>query len=643
MCGIAGLLESSPGLRGESLERARILASCLRHRGPDAEGAWAEEDGSAALGHRRLAVVDLSAAGRQPMASPCGRYVLVYNGEIYGFQGLRRELASQGNRFRGHGDTEVLLAALVTWGVKEALERVDGMFAFALWDRRCRRLVIARDRMGQKPLLYAFTGTGFIFASELQALRAVPGLDAEPDRGSLALLLRRGSIAGRHTILRGVSRLPPGTWAAVDLADLEAGRKALEACHYWSLREVFEAGARDPFPGPPEAAREELHLRLRHAVRRTGHADVPLGAFLSGGVDSSLVVALLQEVAAEPVQTFTIGFNNPAFDEADAAAAVARHLGCRHRSWRLREEDALAVVPRLPEIYDEPFADPSQIPTVLLSRMTRRHVTVALSGDGGDELFGGYANHRLLLRLARLARLPSPLTAIAGAALRRLPAGSAGGSGLRGRPLERLRRLGDFLAACRTLDEMHLRLLSTWKHPAGLVRGGDEPAVLLNSPKRWPDIRHPTGRAMALDALTYLPEDILVKVDRAAMAVSLETRMPLLDRRVVELAARLPVEMNLADPRGKGLLRAILKHYLPAGLVDRPKRGFSVPLDAWLRGALRDWAEALLVPERLDREGYLVPEPIWEKWREHQEGRNDWAGYLWPVLMFQAWYERWRR
>jgi asparagine synthase (glutamine-hydrolysing) len=640
MCGIAGLL-AAPG-RFDEAELARRVAAmtcALAHRGPDAEGMWVDAEAGLALGHRRLSILDLSAAAGQPMFTGSGRFAIVFNGEIYNYSDLRRELLAAGRALRTTSDTEVLIEGVEEWGLDATLDRANGMFAFALWDRRERRLHLVRDRLGQKPIYWGKSQGLLLFASELKAFFALPGYQPEIDRDALTLMLRRGNIPAPYSILAGVSKLPPGAILSID-----AGRIDADAAprRYWSALAVAEAGAAEPYAGSEAQAVEELEALIADAVRIATVSDVPVGAFLSGGVDSATVVALLQHSSREPVRTFTIGFVERRYDESERARAIARELGTLHVETVVTAREALAVVPRLPEIYDEPFADSSQIPTHLLARMTRDHVTVALSGDGGDELFGGYENYRLIARLARLARLPRWMRRSAGRALCRLPGGRAGdGAGLRGRRIEKLRRLGSLLAGTGTLADMHRWLLSTWKTPSEVVLGASEPPSLLTRTEDWPAIAEPVRRAMALDLVTYLHDDILVKVDRAAMAVSLETRIPLLDHRLVELATRLPLSFHLRDGKGKWILRRVLARHLPESMFEGPKMGFSVPLDAWLRGELRDWAEGLLGSSRLHDEGFFAVAPIREKWQQHVRGANDWGGYLWPVLMVQAWKERW--
>jgi asparagine synthase (glutamine-hydrolysing) len=642
MCGIAGLIAEPGRFEAAELERyVGVMTRALAHRGPDAEGLWVDAAAGIGLGHRRLSILDLSAAAGQPMFTGCGRFVVTFNGEIYNYSDLRRELLATGRGLRTTSDTEVLIEGIEHWGLERTLERVNGMFAFALWDRRDRRLHLVRDRVGQKPLYWGRWNGILLFASELKAFFALPGFRPQVDRGAVALLLRRGNVPSPHSILAGIGKLPPGAVLTLDAARLD---DEFASRRYWSASAVAEAGVADPYVGTEAEAVEELEALLADAVRIATVSDVPVGAFLSGGIDSATIVALLQQGGGESLRTFTIGFDERRYDESDHAREIAERLGTRHTATVVTDREALDLVPRLSEIYDEPFADSSQIPTHLLSKMTREHVTVALSGDGGDELFGGYQNYQIVARLARLARLPAGARRFGGELLRRFPGGrSSDGAGLRGRRAEKLRRLGTLLARTNTLEDMQIWLLSTWKSPADVVLGATEPPSLLTSFEEWPSVADPVRRAMALDLSTYLPDDILVKVDRAAMAVSLETRIPLLDHRVVELAARLPLSFHVQQGRGKALLRKVLARHLPASLFARPKMGFSVPLDAWLRGALRDWAGELLAAQRLHSEGFLAVAPIRQKWDEHQRGTNDWAGYLWPVLMFQAWTERWLR
>ncbi|KVS40666.1 asparagine synthase (glutamine-hydrolyzing) [Burkholderia ubonensis] len=650
MCGIDGFLNSAAF--DEETARATLarMTASLAHRGPDAQGTWLDAQAGIALGHRRLAIVDLSVHGRQPMASVCGRFVLVFNGEIYNHQALRAELERTGRApaWRGHSDTEVLLAAIAAWGVEAALRRATGMFAIALWNRESRVLTLARDRIGEKPLYYGRIGDALVFASELKALRSFPGFDGAIDRDALCLYLRQSSVPAPYTIYRGIRKLPPGTFI-----QFEHARDTPRVRAYWSLEQAIEAGRAEPFEGSEQEAVGQLDAILRKAVAQQMEADVPLGAFLSGGIDSSAIVALMQAQSSTPVDTFTIGFHEAGYDEAGYAKAVARHLGTRHTELYVTADHALAVVPKLPSIYDEPFSDASQIPTFLVSELTRRHVKVSLSGDGGDELFGGYTRYFLTPRLWRkLHRVPAAVRARIAAALHALRPDHAdqlaavaqsawSGAEARDTPPrigDRLHKLGHVMTADSRIGLYRL-LMSAVHHPERIALAGQEPPTPLDTASAWPADLTFAEQAMAIDTLTYLPTDILTKVDRAAMAVSLETRMPFLDHHVVEFAWRLPASVRLPDGRSKVLLRRLLDAYVPASLIDRPKQGFCAPIDHWLRGSLRDWAEALLHPARLREEGFFDAAAVERLWRQHQTGRMNWQHQLWTVLMFQAWLE----
>jgi len=654
MCGFAGFLDASrPIAESELRSRAAAMAGRLLHRGPDAGAEWVDPAAGIAFGHRRLSILDLSPNGHQPMQSHCGRYVIAFNGEIYNHRALRASLeAAPWNRqWRGHSDTEVLLEAIACFGLTAALQRAVGMFALALWDRRDKALRLARDRMGEKPLYYGWMRGTLLFGSELKALRAHPSWRGEIDRDALALYLRYSYIPAPYSIYRGVSKLAPGTVASLSLeqARLQPGA-TLHTETYWALADIAQRGLREPFTGTPEAAGSDLERLLREAIREQMLADVPVGAFLSGGIDSSTVVALMQQESAQRVRTFTIGFHERGYDEATHARSVARHLGTDHTELYVTPREALAVVPQLPQIYDEPFADSSQIPTVLVARLAREKVTVCLSGDGGDELFGGYPRYRQGLRLwPWLRALPLPLrrglssllaTTVAptvAATQQAIRLGSMGAAHLRAG--DRITRLAEILALERP-ETFYRNLVSHWRTPQQVVSGGVEPPDLLCAAQSWPKLRDLGQRMMYLDAMTYLPDDILVKVDRAAMASSLESRVPLVDQRVVEFVWSLPSRMRISGGQSKQLLRRILYRYVPRVLVDRPKMGFGIPVDLWLRGPLRDWAEALLAERRLEQEGLLEPSAVRQKWLEHLRGQRDWRYPLWNVLVFQAWLER---
>ena len=648
MCGLAGFWQLHGGARDALLGQAQAMSTRLTHRGPDDSGEWCDEVAGVALAQRRLSILDLSPAGHQPMHSACGRYVVVFNGEIYNHLDLRERLhaESAAPAWRGHSDTETLIACFVAWGIERTLQASVGMFAFALWDRRQRALTLARDRLGEKPLYYAWQGDTLLFGSELKALKAHAAFRADIDRNALALLLRHDCIPAPYTIYRGVSKLRPGHLLRIPV---DAPRDA-QPVPYWRYNDAVSAGLGDPLRGTDAEAVDALEAQLGASIGAQMLADVPLGAFLSGGIDSSTVVALMQARSHRPIKTFTMGFGENGYDEATHAKAVARHLGTEHTELYVRPEDALAVIPQLPSIFCEPFGDSSQIPTFLISQLTRREVTVALSGDGGDELFGGY-NRYLGARATweRMQRLPPFARHAGAAALRAMSPASWDRWFERVRPLLpkrwHLATPGDKaqkLAEVLTLSSGHaffLSLASQWKDPGSIVIDAREPVTLLTDPGAWPHTDSLAHWMMAMDAQSYLPDDILVKVDRAAMANSLETRVPMLDHRVVELAWRVPLQQKIRGGQGKWLLRQVLYRHVPRELVERPKMGFGIPLDSWLRGPLRDWAEALLDEGRLRREGYFHPMPIRQKWAEHLSGRRNWQYPLWTVLMFQAWLE----
>ncbi len=633
---------------------ASRMATKIASRGPDSYGSWADIDVGIALAHRRLSIVDRSTAGHQPMFGSSGRYVIAFNGEIYNHLDLRTKLdnASIGEtaalEWRGHSDTETLLAGFAAWGIRATVEQCIGMFAFAVWDRQERVLSLVRDRLGEKPLYYGWQGSGesscFLFGSELKALKEHPSFAAEINRDALSLYVRHGYVPAPHSIYDGIYKLQPGSLLTVSLDRRETVTEA-----YWSLVEIAVSGVRSPLEGSPDVMVDELDVLLKSAVRQQMVADVPLGAFLSGGIDSSAVVALMQAQSTRPVKTFTIGFNEVDYNEARHAKAVARHLGTDHTELYVTSQQALDVIPKLPSLYCEPFADPSQIPTFLLSHLARHQVTVSLSGDAGDELFGGYNRYLLASNLwGKISSVPSVVRALGVAGIHALS--PATWNTLLG-PLQpliprslRLANVGEKLHKgagvlnARSIDDLYLGLVTHWE-PGGLVIGGREPATCLRGKSLRLSGVDAVQRMMALDAITYLPDDVLVKVDRAAMGVSLESRVPLLDHRVVEFAWRVPQSMKIRDGVGKWILRQVLYRYVPKKLIERPKMGFSLPIDEWLRGPLKDWAETLLDEGRLRREGYFNPGPIRDKWTEHLSGHRNWQFLLWDILMFQAWLE----
>ena len=650
MCGIAGILGATP------IEPPMLaaMAGAIAHRGPDDDGQWSDAAAGIGLAHRRLAILDLSPAGHQPMDSDGGRHMLVFNGEIYNHQSLRARLGERS--WRGHSDTETLLAAIEQWGLEAALEAAVGMFAIALWDRREQALFLARDRMGEKPLYYGWADGRFLFASELKSLTALPGFAPRIDRHSVDRMLRRAYVPAPGCIYEGMHKLLPGALLRIEPGAAAArprdfdGRPSdfpgLTLRRFWSMEDALEQGATAPVLNLAEAA-DGLEAVLAEAVAGQSIADVPLGSFLSGGVDSSAITALLQRHGGGRTETFTIGFDEAGFDEAPFARAVAEHLGTRHHETRVGARDALDLIPALPRMYDEPFADSSQIPTHLLCKVARQRVTVALSGDGGDELFGGYARFQAFPALRqRLLRLPAPVRAMAAAAIdgagpERL-AGIVRALGLDGRVPQagpRAARLSSLLRHGGSLPSFYAASMTTWPLGVGLVHG-------VSADSAWPGEERngaldEARQLMAWDAAGYLTDDILCKVDRASMAVSLETRAPFLDHRVVEYAARIPTALHFGPDGGKQVLRHLLYRHVPRALIDRPKAGFSIPLDAWLRGPLRDWAEDLLSPAKLAQDGLLRPEPITRHWQAHLADRRDYASALWPVLMLQAWRSEW--
>jgi asparagine synthase (glutamine-hydrolysing) len=640
MCGLVGYWDK----HGADNNIVRQMALRIKHRGPDGAGVWLNQTGDLAMSHRRLAVMDLSPAGHQPMASPCERFTLVFNGEIYNHLDLRADLECEGGHFdwRGHSDTETLLAALRHWGLEKTLQHLNGMFAFALWDSQEKSLSLARDRMGEKPLYYGNNRGCLFFTSELKALKAHPDWRPEIDRDALTLYMRHNAIPAPWSIYQGIKKLAPAHYVVIR----EAGSYVSEPKCYWDLAEIAEKGKARQTEGNADTLANDLDSLLRDAVKSRMASDVPLGAFLSGGFDSTIVAALMQTQSSTPIKTFTIGFNEQGYNEAVHAKAVAKHLGTDHTELYVTSEEAMAVIPRLPTIWDEPFSDSSQIPTLLVSELARKHVTVSLSGDGGDELFCGYNRYTQGYQAwKRLQKLPVSIRHLLSKLIHIIPLQSL--ESLMQVLMKKnsipqiaghLTKLADVLNA-NTGFAYYTNLVSHSKNPDKLVLNSVEPKTIVDDIGRIPSLTDFRETMMYLDSMTYLPDDILTKVDRASMAVSLEARVPLLDHRVVEFAWKVPMSMKYRDGKSKWLLREVLYKYVPKELMERPKMGFGIPIDVWLQGPLRDWAENLLGEKRLREDGFFDPAPIRKMWEEHVSGKRRWHHHLWDVLMFQAWLD----
>ena len=647
MCGIAGFWQTKNSGKKEELEAmVHKMSETLDHRGPDDAGSWVDEKSGLAMGHRRLSILDLSSRGHQPMESFRGRYVIAYNGEIYNFKELRQELENQ-VRFKTECDTEVILAAISEWGIEEALLRFNGMFAFVLWDKRDKRLFIARDRIGIKPLYYGIQDGVLYFSSELKAIRANPLFKPILDKDALSLFFRYSYIPAPYSVYKNIRKLGEGRYLAVD-SDL--GIK--ESC-YWDALKITENGIAEPVQGPEEEVVNDLEDLLSDAVGKRMMADVPLGAFLSGGIDSSCVTALMQKQSGVPVKTFTVGFYEDSYNEAGSAGKVARHLGTEHTELYVTPEEIRGVIPRLADMYDEPFSDSSQIPTFLISKLTRNYVTVSLSGDGGDETFGGYNRYAWADRIwGKAEGMPFFAKTAASKVIKSISPGrwdavSRKASSLMPRIFnhrlfgEKLHKLADVLTA-GSENELYRGLTSHWKRPADLVLGAKEPDLALppreNITGSIPDFAE---RMMYMDLVTYLPGDILTKVDRASMAVGLEARVPFLDHRIVEFSKRLPISYKIRNGRSKWVLRRILHKYVPEELMDARKGGFGIPIDDWLKGPLKAWAEDLLNEKDMKKDAILDPESVSRMWEQHLSGKKNRHHHLWSVLMFQAWKRRW--
>jgi asparagine synthase (glutamine-hydrolysing) len=646
MCGIAGIAGGDTEGRDR---RAAIgaMTDRLEHRGPDDRGLWIDDEAGVALGHRRLSILDLSPLGHQPMHSQNDRYSIVFNGEIYNFKDLQAQLTTKGHNFRGGSDTEVMLAAIEEWGFEDSIKKFTGMFAFALWDKKQRILYLARDRIGKKPLYYGWNNGIFLFASELKALKSHPRFISEIDRSAAGLALKYGYIPAPWSIYKGIFKLYPGTTLALNAASIETkpsnfspfpdSISGTSPKSYWKLISALRSGLENPYRGSFEDASDELEKLLMDSVKIRMLSDVPLGAFLSGGIDSTTIVALMQVQSKIPVKSFAIGFEEDGFNEAAYAKKVADYLKLDHTELYVKASDALNVIPSLPVMFDEPFSDSSQIPTYLVSKLCRDYVTVGLSGDGGDELFGGYSRYPWALKTWKnFNKIPRPLKKSLVKAVELVPAKfyEALFSGIFKNPAHKFETLGRVMSF-ETRSEFYDGLMSHWE---GLVIGNGHYHAAPGDPKLFEGEDFLT-EMMFTDMLTYLPDDIMVKVDRASMAVSLETRAPFLDHRVIEFSWRLPAEYKLNNSTSKRILRNILHRHVPADFVERPKMGFSIPLADWLRGPLRSWGEELIDEKKLEQQGYLNKDLIHNKWRQHQSGKHDWAHSLWDILMFQSWLE----
>ena len=643
MCGFAGFLtKNKPSYNFyEVLEQ---MGEAIWTRGPDSSGEWANENKTVGFSHRRLSIVDLSSAGHQPMKGKSGRYVIAFNGEIYNHLNLREELINEGveTQWRGTSDTETLLTAFEHWGIQLTIEKTVGMFAFSVWDGKKNTLTLGRDRLGEKPLYYGWQNETFLFGSELKALKAHYSFKSEIDRDSIALLLRHNCIPAPYSIYKGIKKLLPGYLLEVNLDTSEA-----KSIQYWSFKDICEQNEGKQNVRTKEQAINELDDLLKQSIKEQMVADVPLGAFLSGGIDSSTVVALMQSQSDIPVKTFSIGFNEEGYNEAVHAKAIAEHLGTEHTELYVSEKDALSVIPLLAELYDEPFSDSSQIPTYLVAKMAKEHVTIALTGDAGDELFCGYNRYSLTQKTwAKLSSTPNFIRKALALAVLGISVNSWNKinkvlpkKNQMANLGTKMHKAGKVLGA-KSVFQLYEGLVSHWDSPEMVVIGAAEPKTVLNDPQRRPSLENNIEQMMALDTLSYLPDDILTKIDRASMGVSLEGRVPFLNHKVVEFSWALPLEYKLNNGVAKWCLKEVLYKYVPKSLIERPKMGFSIPLASWLRGPLQGWADKLLDETRLQKEGFFEPDPIIKIWNEHKLGKKDWQDKLWDILMFQAWYEK---
>ncbi|PTO51486.1 asparagine synthase (glutamine-hydrolyzing) [Vibrio splendidus] len=634
MCGFSGFYNPN-GCDENSSALLKIMGSAISHRGPDDSGEWLDSGKGVGFSHRRLSIIDLSPAGHQPMSSASGRFVIAFNGEIYNHLELRKELETDtACSWSGYSDTETLLKGFDVWGVKETITKSIGMFAMAIWDTVENTLTLLRDRLGEKPLYYGWKDNTLLFGSELSALKQHPSFSSEIDRTALSLLIRQGYIPAPYSIYSDIEKLMPGTMLV-----FKKESRVPEKIVYWSVKDVIQSGSDAPLDGEKEDIVNALDLQLGDAVERQMMSDVPLGAFLSGGIDSSTIVALMQSRSSKPVKTFSIGFYEEGYNEAEHAKAIAEHLKTDHTEYYVTEKDALAVIPELASFYSEPFADSSQIPTYLVSRMAKEHVTVTLSGDGGDELFSGYSRYKSTLDMwNKVSFIPSCVRPVLSSAIKQIPINVWDRLPIDLVSGDKIYKGADSIG-CRTFEDFYLNyLMAHTRDPGSIVIEGSDPKYIH---ERLSGVDLNNNRMMTLiDHQTYLPDDILCKVDRAAMAVSLETRVPLLDHSIVEFAAKIPMEIKGYDNQAKWPLKQVLFRYVPKELIDRPKKGFGIPLAKWLREGLREWAEELLQEDKIKKQGFFHPDMVERLWQEHQSGSRNWSYLLWNILMFQAWFEK---
>jgi asparagine synthase (glutamine-hydrolysing) len=653
MCGIAGIF--SYRINKDIKDRVKHMTGKLQHRGPDDSGIWLDFESAIAIGHRRLSVIDTSNSGHQPMCSQCGQYIIAFNGEIYNHLSLRKELNKTdayqkiegvANKFKwkGRSDTETLLEYISKFGVNKALKASTGMFSFALWDCHNNTLTLARDRIGEKPLYYGWVGDFFIFCSELKAIQSLPEFNNPIDRGALALYFEHCTVPSPYSIYENIFKLDPGSFITLQKQDLK--QKKVNQEKYWDFSNIAHNGIHNQIDNDIEAV-DKLNFLLQETISKQSVSDVPLGVFLSGGIDSSLVSALMQAQSNIPISTYTVGFDESGFDESNFASAVAKHLGTNHNELRVTANDALSVIPKLPELYDEPFADSSQVPTYLVCKAASRHVKVALSGDGGDELFGGYNRYLWGDRIwNKVGWMPQNLRKIIGLGIQSISTESWDfiesylPKGYRVAHMgSKAHKFSYRLRTVNNMNDLYRSLVTEWPKDMNPVIGANILATKLDDSNVIRDIAEEKHRMMLFDSITYLPDDILTKVDRASMGVSLETRAPLLDHNVAELAWRLPLHMKIRNGQGKWVLRQILYKHIPPRLIERPKAGFAIPIGEWLRGPLREWAELLLDDSRLDSEGFLNTKLVRKIWEEHLSKTSDWTVRIWTILMFQSWLE----